>query len=183
MNRVLKKVRRVVLGAIGKRTWRDVEHFDQSWTRRIKEMAKYIKDGESVLDLGCGQMWLRQFLKKNDYYPVDYADRGEGTIICDFNKGEFPKVRSDVAFLSGTIEYITNVEWFVGCISARCKSCIVSYCLIEDNPNLDLRRKRAWVNDFSRDDIVRIFYRAGFKLASESSAIPANHIFFLEKSV
>ena len=183
MNKLTKLVRRVIGKVLGKRTWQEIEHFDPSWSLRIKEMAKHIREGESVLDLGCGKMWLRQFLPNNVYYPVDYTDRGSGSIVCDFNQKQFPQNSADVAFVSGTLEYIIDAQWFVSCIGQKCSRCIISYCLLEDYPDLDFRRERAWVNDFSRDDIIRMFSAEGFQLASEGYAIPKNRIFYFVKSV
>ena len=166
----------------GKREWRFIEYFDPSWSKRIREMAKYIRPGRSIIDLGCGKMWLRKYLLDNAYYPVDYKSRGKGTIVCDFNQKQFPQHKADVAFLSGTIEYIKDTNWFLSCIARNCNECIISYCLLEEYPNLAFRRKQAWVNDYSRDEIIRMFSEAGFQLDAESHAIPKNRIFHFIKT-
>ena len=71
--------------------WKDIEYFDDKWKLRIDKMSKYIERNDSVMDLGCGKMWLKKHLHEtNLYIPVDYKNRGEGTIICEFNKNEFP---------------------------------------------------------------------------------------------
>jgi len=182
MNKLKKVVRKIIGKVRGKRIWQDIEHFDPSWTVRIQEMAKYIREGESVLDLGCGKMWLRQFLKNNDYYPVDYTDRGAGSIVCNFNQRQFPQNSADIAFVSGVLEYVVDAQWFVSCIAQKCRRCVVSYCLLEDNPDLDSRRKRAWVNDFSRADIIRMFSVAGFQLASEDQTFAKNRMFYFVRT-
>jgi hypothetical protein len=167
---------------MGTHTWREVEHFDPAWMQRIKEMARYIPSGSTVMDLGCGRMWLREFLHGNPYYPVDYTHRGNGTIVCDFNKKEFPDQRADVAFVSGTLEYVADPQWFVARVARQCNQCVISYCLLEDYPDLQFRREKAWVNNFRRDEVVSLFSAEGFALASESQAVPKNRIFHFLKA-
>ncbi len=183
MLNVAKRILYSFFYKLDKRSWKHIEYFDPSWLKRVEKMAAYIASGASVLDLGCGKMWLRQYLKDNAYYPVDYTDRGQGTIVCDFNKKQFPAQHADVGFVSGTLEYVADAEWFISSIAKNCSQCVISYCPREDYPDLDFRRKQAWVNDYSRDDIIAMFYEAGFRLESESLAIPRNRIFnFLKTS-
>ena len=182
MDTILTTLRRVISYLYPQQhTWRDIQRFDHAWTIRIREMSKYITPGASILDLGCGKMWLKQYMKGGSYYGVDYTDRGEGTLICDFNKKEFPKVKSDVAFVSGVFEYVRNPPWFVSSISKNCNECILSYCLIEDYPDITWRRKQAWVNDYSKNEIIELFSNAGFRLEAENDNIPKNRIFYFTK--
>ena len=166
----------------GKRTWQSLEYFDAAWTNRIKEMASYIPKGASVLDLGCGQMWTKQYLHQDSaYFPVDYTDRGGNTIVCDFNKKEFPVQHADMAFVSGTLEYIKDARWFVDQIAAHCDQCAISYCLKEYHSGAFFRRAQAWVNNFSHKQIIKLFTDAGFQLETENSSIANNRIFYFTK--
>jgi hypothetical protein len=166
----------------GVKSWRDIEYFDPSWKRRIKEMAAYIPLGSSVLDLGCGKMWLRQYIPTSPYYPVDYKDRGPGTLVCDFNLGQFPVQNTDVAFASGALEYVGDLHWFISCISKYCNQCVISYCVLEDYPDLLFRRKQAWLNNYSRKEIIQLFIDAGFRLDAENQNINKNRIFYFVKA-
>jgi len=158
-------------------SWQDLEHFDEDWKGRIRTMAQYIGRQESVVDLGCGQMWLKEFLNGHVYYPVDYRMRGDDTHVADFNKHKFPDIRADTAFVSGTLEYLTDCEWFVDQISRRVKKCILSYCLVEYHPDVEERKKRAWQNHLTRAEIIAMFQKAGMTLMEENTSIVKNHIF------
>ena len=171
-------MKKALLIGKGTRTWINIEYFDPSWTKRIKEMSKYIQPGKSIIDLGCGKMWLKQYLKDNKYFPVDYTDRGEGTIICDFNTGEFPEINADVAFISGALEYVEDPDWFISNVSKRCSECVISYCTIEDYPDVKFRNKQGWVNSYSNQEIIDLFAKFGFKLVAENTNIPKNRIFY-----
>jgi hypothetical protein len=66
----------------------------------------HLAQGGVVVDYGCGQMCIREFLR-NDivYVPVDIVSRCKGCVICDFSSGEpLPKVYCDVALLNGVMQ-------------------------------------------------------------------------------
>ena len=129
------------------------------------KMASWIEDEKSILDLGCGPMWLKEYLKKSStYYGCDYKNRGNKTIICDFNKKEFPDIKTDLCFVSGCLEYIEDLDWFIKRISETSKTAIISYCPLDNNPFKFMRKKAAWVNHYSSYDIIKLFIEEGFKL-------------------
>ena len=161
-------------------SWKDIEHFDPQWEERIKLMARYIKTGESVLDLGCGTMTLAQIRTDIDYFPVDYAKRSPDTIVCDFNKKEFPSRFTDVGFVSGCLEYVEDYEWFIGKICAGCQRAIISYCTTDQFPDKSERIKNNWVNNLSEKNIVDLFRGNRFALRSKTKTVTRNSIFVFE---
>jgi hypothetical protein len=160
-------------------TWRNLEYFDVSWKIRIKLMAKYIITGSSVMDLGCGEMWLKDYIShESKYFGVDYKRRVGGNLVCDFNKYEFPDFTTDYIFISGCLEYIEDVDWFIHRISKQSSYVILSYCTLEYFNDLKLRKSYAWVNHFSRDQLVSKFQIVGFKIENESITESKNSIFY-----
>ncbi len=144
---------------IGNYSWRNIERFNPSWKIRIKFMSNLI-DGldKSVVDMGCGPMWLKQMISKDiDYYGVDYKPRDESTIVCDFNKYEFPKIYSDVYFVSGCLEYVDDYEWFVEQLTINAKKCIISYCTVDSVSDAKIRNANAWVNNLSCNELIKLF--------------------------
>ncbi|MBZ5573685.1 MAG: hypothetical protein LAO09_17610 [Acidobacteriia bacterium] len=163
------------------RSWEELEYFDESWKNRIEEMARFIAPGESVIDLGCGKMWLKPLLKNNIYHPVDYKRRDESTVVANFNRHEYPDIVADVAFLSGTLEYIEDSDWFVRQICSRSKKCVVSYCTTECYPDLKVRNRKAWKSHLSRCGLLELFAKNGMDLDSESGVVAQNPIFVFSK--
>ena len=160
-------------------TWKNLEYFDESWKVRIKIMAKYIIPGCSVMDLGCGEMWLKDYISnESKYFGVDYKRRVGGNLVCDFNKYEFPDFTTDYIFISGCLEYIEDVDWFIHKISKRSSYVILSYCTLEYFNDLKLRKSHAWVNHFSRDQLMSKFQNVGFKIENESITESKNSIFY-----
>jgi coenzyme F420-reducing hydrogenase beta subunit len=152
------------------RTWQERENspdFDWSaWERRIVEMTRYLENADrSVLDCGSGNMFLKKVLKDGvKYYPVDYKKRFDETIVCDFNRKEFPDIDVDVIFLSGILEYINDPKWFLAESADRAKKIVLSYNPLDILPDIALRRSAAWVNDLSKDEIITILHSLGFLL-------------------
>lgn len=168
---------------LGFKGWKKNEFFSETWIKRILEMAKYIKDNESVIDLGCGKMWLKTYGNIKNYTPVDYKNRGKGTIICDFNLNEFPEIKADIAFVSGTLEYIVDPKWFINSISQVCNKCIISYCILEENNDMKVRKQNNWMNHLNRNELIELFSNQNFELMEENSHIEANRIFvFIKRS-
>ncbi len=159
--------------------WREIERFDPQWKQRISMMAACMDlEDRSVVDLGCGPMWLREFLPSSvSYVGVDYVDRGDGSLVCDFNRHEFPQMEPSAWFVSGCLEYVEDVDWFVGCIAAHGGKCILSYCALDEFPDMNFRRARGWVNHMDRAALCALFFRLGFVLQSESMTVSRNRIF------
>jgi len=178
LTNVLRTILSTVLSlAKPERCWEDLEYFDESWRKRIEEMARHIAPGESVMDLGCGRMWLKEFLKDNTYYPIDYKARDGETLVINFNKHEYPDRKVDVAVVSGTLEYIKDYSWFVRQMSLGCKRCIVSYCTTESYPDIGSRKRKAWKNHLSRAAVIELFANNGMDLVSEKAGVLNNHVF------
>ncbi len=166
-----------------KETWKDIEYFNKQWTERIEKMSVFISPSESVMDLGCGKMWLRSFLdSSNTYYPVDYTLRSDDTIVVDFNKNQFPDLKVDVVFASGVLEYIDNPKEFVRKISECSKKCIISYCTVEYFPNREERVGHKWVNNLAFNDVVELFKANNMKMTNNLLSENNNTIFVFEKN-
>lgn len=167
--KIIKKFRFKSPSLFGKKkSWRTIEYFDPSWESRIIEMCMLLKNEKSIMDLGCGMQLLRKHIP-NDlvYHPVDYKPRSKDTIICDFNKRQFPTLYADTAFVSGCLEYIDDVSWFVEAISMRCNAVILSYCSLEKHPYLNARRDLMWVNDLTKTELISLFETHGFTVTGE----------------
>lgn len=148
-----------------KKEWAEYEYFDPSWKTRIGYMAKYIEPQESVCDLGCGMMWLKEYLTESAVYTgVDYKKRDEKTIVCDFNESQFPDVDADVYFISGCLEYIYDYESFIRKIATHTKKCIISYCITDFLGDKNEREKIGWNNHLSKRTLSDLFQKNGMQL-------------------
>lgn len=161
--------------------WKDIEYFDDSWINRTRMMASFLPNNVSVMDLGCGKMWLKDIHPISEYIPVDYCDRGSGTQLCDFNKREFPNKAVDYSFVSGCLEYVEDPKWFISEIARTSKACIISYCTTDNIADIRTRRQLCWINHLSRADIIELFRSVHMYLKKEALYLPSNNIFVFGK--
>jgi len=163
--------------------WKDIEYFDDSMRQRVEQMAAYIPANATVMDLGCGERTLSRMIGSATYVGVDYRSRGENTVVCDFNKRQFPDLRCDVAFVSGCLEYVTDHRWFIGQICDKVAMCVLSYCTLESFPDRLNRRRLGWVNDLTSHHIKQEFAKNRFHLSAEDITPTQNAIFVFQRSV
>ena len=163
--------------------WEKIEYFDDAWRQRVNQMAEFIPKSATVMDLGCGREWLKEIVGLKNYTGVDYRSRAENTVVCDFNKKQFPEFRRDVAFVSGCLEYVTDYRWFIAQICEKANMCILSYCPLEMHPDLGARRRAGWVNDLTIDDIKREFDKHHFVLSAETVTPTRNAILVFKQGI
>ncbi len=162
--------------------WRKIEYFDERWKNRICGMSRYVGPNDSVLDLGCGPMWLKEFLGPNNRYQgCDYLDRGPGTLVCDFNARQFPEVHVDVTFISGCLEYVEDVEWFIAQVAASAPKCVIAYCIVNPGDNLGRRRQNAWVNDLTEEDLIALMSRHNLAFREKGECFMSSQIYAFEQ--
>lgn len=161
--------------------WQEAGVFKSIFEIRVSCMANLIAaDSKSVLDLGCGEMFLRKYLRDGiAYYPCDYVARDDNTIICDLNKGEYPNIHTDTVFMSGILEHIDCCEEVIhkACSYAE-REIIVSYCAIDYQSDFVSRCKWGAVNHFSVLDIAEMFCKYEMQLSfSKFMELPGEVLF------
>ncbi len=131
--------------------WREIEYFDPVWNARVEEMASLISIRGCLVDFGCGNQSLRDYLPDGvSYVPVDYTPRSTDTVVIDFNAIGACPIKGDIAFASGFLEYLVDPERFLNQLaSLGYQQIVLSYCLIEKVSCLEQRRSLGWKNDMS----------------------------------
>jgi hypothetical protein len=147
--------------------WSNPSSLEPDWDRRAALAAQFVPDGARVLDLGCGRMALRQLLPNGcSYQPCDLVVRDPSTIVCDFNAGEFPEMaasEADVITMLGVLEYIVDIDSFLGHLQRAKRDVVLSYCATDFSPAVD-RPSLGWINHFSLFDLAVLFDRFGFHI-------------------
>lgn len=133
------------------------------WRKRMVALSAFISDEDkSVMDLGAGNLQLRRILNRNvKYYPVDCRKTSNDTIVCDFNKLEFPDQKVDVIFAAGILGYISDPEWFLTEISTHCRKLIISYKGRENYANQPLYTR----------DVISILNNLGFGITERDYSL------------
>jgi len=148
--------------------WGPDEAFDPDWASRIMFMANFLEPGNSIIDLGCGPGWLKRYLPSDClYYGCDAFVRDEKTIVCDFNKREFPNIFVDVSFVSGVLEYVSEWEWFIKSSLTYSKMIVMSYCSLDYFPDMKYRNELGWTSNLSLSTIIDIIEENGFLVMTQ----------------
>ena len=156
------------------RQWKDVESdtklSKRFWMERIQLMRDMIEDDcKSVLDLGCWECELESLLPDTvQYIGCDYVKRRDDTIVCDLNNYEFPEIAFDVAYISGSLEYMEHLDWYFDQISKAEKMIVMSYSALEYYPLIDLRKGKSWVSHLSSLEIIQALAERGFELSDSA---------------
>ncbi|MHA4811235.1 methyltransferase domain-containing protein [Flavitalea flava] len=164
-------------------TWKEIEYFDEEWKNRIQQMASYIPPNtKSIMDIGCGKMWLKEYLPDGcKYFGVDYINRGTDSHLFDLNNYEFPDFTCDLAFVSGCLEYIDDYKWLIDEIAVKNKECIISYCLLDVFTDLKEREKLHWRNHLSEMELIDLFSKNEMYLIKRDKTVTNNYIYVLRK--
>lgn len=147
----------------------DFSQADGPWDFRYKELLTLMPEGcSSIMDCGAGNMSLKRMIEKNIlYYPVDKVQKYHETIVCDFNKGDFPDMYVDVIFLAGILEYIICPEVFLRNVCQRCKTVLMTCCTLYTYPDILSRMLNGWKNHFVMGEIIKMYEKYNFHLTDE----------------
>lgn len=149
--------------------WSDLDN-NIDWDlmqHRMVMISKWIdSEVHSVADYGAGQMHLKCYLKPNiKYYPIDYIRRTEETILCDFNKGNFPILKTDASICCGVLEFIYTAEHLLrSACENTARQIIISYLTLDKFKSIEGRRASAYVSDLTEQQIIDIMQENGYCL-------------------
>lgn len=146
------------------RRWERTAREPPSWDERNRVMAAFVPGGASVLDVGAGHGTLRSYLAPGcTYQPVDCVPGTDETILADFNKGRIPVLTRvyDVVVCSGILEYIADPAGFLRVVSGWGDRTLISYAVLESQPDVARRRANGWFNDLAQAELERLFVSVG----------------------
>ena len=150
--------------------WGNLKNHSMKWTGRSELMSKFINDGDSVFEFGAGRCHLKAMLPEGcSYISSDIVKREHDSFVCDINHRplpEFPKM--DVAFFSGVLEYIHDIDTFLPAIEQAFNKVIASYVAIDTSKGKLARTGHGWFNHLSRKQFIDIFEKNGFTLVEET---------------
>jgi len=157
-------------------TWRIMEDTGSTdWEKMYDRANMLVKwgwipcDVKSVADYGCGRMFIKEFLSDTvTYYPIDYIDRSGNTIICDFNKLEFPSIDSELSLCMGVLMFIEPMEELVDHICSHTQhSVVISYITTESWPDIHIRHKSGMCQNHTEQQIIDMFAERNYGLKSK----------------
>lgn len=141
----------------------DVERWSQkqqlkTWEIRTRRAATFVRKASVVMDLGCGNMNLRDALPEGcTYIPADIVKRAPDCHVIELNKGQWPTATADVVTALGLLEYLYDLpSFFEGCARLAPRlifSYHISYLRTAEAHNA--RMNMGWLNDFTLPHVVQ----------------------------
>lgn len=116
-----------------------------------------------ILDIGCCDMFLEDYLKKNffifEYIPCDLFKRNEKTFVIDLNKEIKYLPNSDYCIFSGVLEYLLDLEYVLKEVKKYSKNIIFSYSIkVQD---IKTRVLKGWVNHYTELELIEKISKIG----------------------
>lgn len=142
----------------------------------ISEWNWIPKDLKTVADYGAGQKFIKKYLPSSTKYsPIDYIDRGDNTIICDFNEGGFPNIFTELSVCTGTLMYVKPAKELISHICEHTLDTVIfSYVILETFPDINARRHLSMCNDFTAQEIIDMFSLNQFEVQDRKDDTKSN---------
>ena len=147
-----------------KKRWGKVARQEPSWDERNRLLGALIPGNSSIVDLGCGAMTLKRYLKPGcQYQPCDVVRSSAEVIVCDFNAGIYPNLpmRYDYVVCSGILEYMRDPAGFLSRIPTFGAKTLLSYNPVARGETRLSRLGKGWVNHFRQDELEQLFKEVG----------------------
>ncbi len=140
-----------------------------NWNERNMAIGKIVDENSSIIEFGAGNETMRKFIPEScRYVGSDIYKRFPTTIVCDLNTPFLPDLSSyDTIIMSGVLEYIhvKNIENLIEHARGFINKFICSY------NHATSRAKNGWVNDLSKNDLICMFAKYGYKLDRDYGGI------------
>jgi hypothetical protein len=151
-------------GASDVKQWADPRNLNANWSPRAALVAKLLAPGDTVLDLGCGQMDLERELPEGSrYIPADIVSRDKRTLYCELNLGIFPDLPADVVTMLGVLEYCHKPAAVLRAIAARWQKLVLTYNPTDLDAGRD-RRLHGWFNSLTSAELVKLATDQSYQL-------------------
>ncbi|PWR22841.1 methyltransferase domain-containing protein [Zavarzinia aquatilis] len=145
--------------------------YSEQWRRRASIAAAMIPTGLTLLDVGCGAMYLESEAAPRRYIPVDMEAHDERTRVIDLNEKNLPIEwidEADVVALMGVVEYLDAPEILLKSLASRSKPIIISYSIQEARTEGREAKRNHWRNGYSSDELERLFSALGYAITDSA---------------
>ena len=125
------------------------------WSDRWAFVKDYLDNGTSIIDFGCGNKEVLDYITPSNYLGVDHLPTAD--LIADLNYPLRLSGHYDVALLLGVLEYVTDPDLTLSYISHYADKFIVL--------SLIAKKKNEWSQSFTDQSIDRLLHTQFAKVA------------------
>ena len=139
-------------------------------SRRKVAVSKLIPECVSLMDLGCRkEKFVKSICPEGvKYYPLDFKQHDEEIIVCDFNEGEFPDIKTDACLCTLTAEFVELLPKFLANMCNAAQKQILMLCRPVDKEIYEnYRWEHPFLTDFTEDFLIKTMRQNNFELKSK----------------
>lgn len=119
------------------------------WSDRWEFVKHYLPNGVSVIDFGCGNKEVLDYITPSVYLGVDQL--GTADLVADLNSPLELTGHYDVALLLGVLEYVADPDLTLSYISHYADTFVVV--------SLAVKKKQEWAQAFTQQSIDQLLSR------------------------
>lgn len=144
--------------------------YDDRWNTRVEQMYALLPhDNTPIIDFGAGECHLRQLAKDRPYHPVDQQPLAPDVLAVDLDDwahGGVDLVDAKIAFCSGVLEYLNDLEAFVRRVSTSFDLFVFSFNVFcgDHVVETEVRKKRLWKNHHTTGQLITLCEQFGLRV-------------------
>lgn len=124
-----------------------------SWVERNRLLLQFDLENKSVIDFGCGDKSILDYIKFKNYLGLDKVDTAD--VIVDFNKDAIPVNGTfDVGLVLGVLEYVDDDEHFITSITKYS-----DYFIILVLTQVKMKTWHGWKRVYSEDSFKSFLHK------------------------
>lgn len=121
------------------------------WSDRWEFVKDYIPNNVSIVDFGCGNREVLDYVKPSKYLGIDRCDTAD--IVADLDQPVELQEQFDLGLLLGVLEYLDDPAATLNNIAGCAKSFVVVTLAVKKKPEW-----RQAFDDVSIDQLLRKFF-------------------------
>ena len=116
------------------------------WSDRWDFVKNYIPDKVSIVDFGCGNREVLDYIVPQMYLGIDRCDTAD--LVADLDQPLSLDKKFDLALLLGVLEYVKDPEFTLSNIVSTADCFVVL--------SLPVKQKREWLRAFTEQTIDQL---------------------------
>lgn len=113
------------------------------WSDRFEFVKNYISNDQTIIDFGCGNREILDFINPKEYFGIDLVDTAD--LIADLNQTIIIDRHYDLGLVLGVLEYLNDPEFTFTNIRSSADTFLVL--------TLPVKKKSNWQRTYATEDI------------------------------
>ena len=139
-------------------------------------LEKLIPKCASLIELGCRKnLFAASLLPEGvKYHPFDFRRHDPETVVCDFNRNKFPKIKADTFLCALIAEFVAPLPSFLEKVCAAAEKQVLMVCRpFDKETSIKFRWEHTVLTDFTEKFLIETMRKNNFELNSRQ-AVPKN---------